>query len=102
MDQANQPMLAASELNAVNLVEAHVYNEGGDKIGTVAHVYGEGTALEVIVDIGGFLLMGPKPVSLMASQLVFTRQENGQVHVKTSLSKPELAALLEHTPPERR
>jgi hypothetical protein len=102
MDHTDHPRLTASELNAVNLIEASVYNDEDAKIGTVAHIYGEGATLEVIVDIGGFLLMGPKPVSLMASQLEFTWQENGQVHVKTSLSKHELEALLEHTPPERR
>jgi hypothetical protein len=102
MDQTDHPRLAASELNAVNLIEAPVYNGKNAKIGTVAHVYGEDATLEVIVDIGGFMLIGPKPVSLMASQLEFTWHEDGQVHIETSLSQSELAALLEHIPPERR
>jgi hypothetical protein len=102
MDQANKPFLQTSELNAVNLIKASVYNVEDTQIGSVAHVYGEGETLEVIVDIGGFLLTGPKPISLKANQLAFTREENGQVHVKTSLSQDELTALLEHTPAERR
>jgi hypothetical protein len=102
MDQINRAFLDAGEFNAVNLTDAFVYGAEDTKIGSIAHVYGEGETSEVIVDIGGFLLMGPKPVSLMASQLEFTREENGQVRVKTSLSQSELAALVEYIPSERR
>jgi PRC-barrel domain len=102
MDQIYRMPLEAPELNAVNLTGASVYDAKGVKIGEVSHVYGEGLAVEVIVDIGGSLLIGPKPVSLVASQLEFTREENSLVHVRVCLSEVELASRIQDTPPDRR
>jgi hypothetical protein len=102
MDQTHQTALEANELNPINLIDAFVYNAGDVKIGRVAHVYGEGLAVEVIVEIGGTLLIGPKPVSLVASQLKFSREENGLVHVKICLSEDELELHVRDTPPDRR
>lgn len=102
MDQIPRTPMRENELNAINLTDAPVYDAQDEKIGKVAHVYGDGLAVEVIVDIGGTLLIGPKPVSLTASQLEFTRESNDLVHVQMRLSDNELEALLEDTPPERR
>jgi hypothetical protein len=102
MDQTHRTALKANELNPINLIDAFVYNAEDLKIGKVAHVFGEGLAVEVIVDIGGSLLTGPKPVSLPASQLEFSREENGLVHIKICLSEDELALRVRDTPPDRR
>jgi hypothetical protein len=102
MQQKLRPTLHHSELNAVNLIDASVFNSADVKIGKVSHVYGEGPELELVADIGGFLLMGPKPVSFVASKLVITREENGHIHIQTTLSDEELSALLEYTPAEQR
>jgi hypothetical protein len=102
MDHISRAPLEANEVNAINLIDAFVYNAEDEKIGKVAHVYGEGLTVEVIADIGGTLLIGPKPVSLTASQLEFTREANGLVHIKICLSEDELGALLQGTSPERR
>jgi hypothetical protein len=102
MDQIPRAPLKANELNAINLIDASVYNAEDEKIGKIAHVYGEGLAVEVIAEVGGTLLIGPKPVSLLVSQLEFTREANGLVHVQINLSGDELGVLLQDTPPERR
>ncbi len=102
MDQTHRTALEANELTPINLIDAFVYNAEDVKIGRVSHVYGEGLAVKVIVEIGGTLLIGPKPVSLVARQLKFSREENGLVHIKVCLSEDELALLVEHIPPERR
>ena len=55
-----------------------------------------GTGAQVIVDVGGFLGIGAKTVALPVSQLDFMRDENGDVHATTSLTKDEAKALPEH------
>lgn len=102
MDQNSRTPMQENELNAINLTNASVYNTKDERIGKVAHVYGDGLAVEVIAEIGGTLLIGPKPVSLIAGQLEFTRESNELVHIKIRLSDEELEALLDGTPPERR
>ena len=97
MDHSNHVRLMDSELTPDNLVDAVVYGADDAKIGKVAHVHGMGMASEVIVDVGGFLGMGAKPVSLKTSQLDFMRDEHGHIHAKTSWSKEEVKALPEHT-----
>jgi hypothetical protein len=97
MDHSKHVRLMENELNANILNDAIVYGADDAKIGKVAHVHGMGMSGEVIVDVGGFLGMGAKPVSLKISQLDFMRDENGQVHATTTWSKEEVKALPEHT-----
>jgi hypothetical protein len=96
MDHSNHTRLIESELNSNNLDDAVVYGAGDEKIGKVAHVHGMGVSGEVIVDVGGFLGLGAKPVSLKISQLDFMRDEHGHVHASTTWSKEEMKALPEH------
>jgi PRC-barrel domain len=96
MDHSKHVRLMENELNANILNDAIVYGADDAKIGKVAHVHGMGMSGEVIVDVGGFLGMGAKPVSLKISQLDFMRDENGQVHATTTWSKEEVKALPEH------
>jgi hypothetical protein len=97
MDHTKHVRLLESELTSENLNDATVYGADDAKIGKVAHVHGSGLTGEVIVDVGGFLGMGAKPVALKTSQLDFMRDEHGHVHAKTSWSKEEVKALPEHT-----
>lgn len=96
MDHSNHVRLMESELNSENLDDAVVYGADDAKIGKVAHVHGMGMSGDVIVDVGGFLGMGAKPVSLKISQLNFMRDDNGHVHATTSWTKEEVEALPEH------
>jgi hypothetical protein len=47
-------------------------------------------------DVGGFLGIGAKPVTLAVNKLNFMRDENGDVHATTSLTKERAKALPEH------
>ena len=96
MDHSKHLRLMDSELNQATLMDAVIYGPGDDKIGKVSHVQGMGPSSEVIVDVGGFLGLGTKPVALKTSQLDFMRDENGEVHAMTSWSKDEVKALPEH------
>lgn len=102
MDQVYITLLESHELNAINLMDVLVYNEDDEKIGSISHVYGDGLDIEMIVDIGGTLLIGPKPVSLKANQVEFGREEGGLIRVILLLSHDELGLLLDDVPPDRR
>ena len=96
MDHSLHTPLADTELNADNLIDALVYGADDAVIGTVSHVHGMGLAMQVIVDVGGFLGIGAKPVALTTSQLTFMRDENGEVHAATSWTKQQVHDLPAH------
>jgi hypothetical protein len=98
MDHSKHMQLVDSELNEATLLNAVVYGPDDEKIGTVSHVHvhGAGSATEVIVDVGGFLGIGAKPVALTTSQLNFMRDDDGNVHAATSWTKDQIKAMPEH------
>ncbi|MCX7561233.1 PRC-barrel domain-containing protein [Sulfitobacter sp. F26204] len=96
MDHSLHPRLPAEELNATNLEGAAIYGADDAKIGDVSHLHGSGASAQVVVDVGGFLGIGAKPVGLDMARLDFMRDENGIVHATTALTKDEVKALPEH------
>ncbi len=96
MDHALHTPLEAAEINESNLIGAVIYGPFDEKIGTVSHVHGMGPTTQVIVDVGGFLGIGAKPVALDANQLNFMRAEDGSVHAVTTWTKDEVKDLPEH------
>lgn len=96
MDHAHHPRLATNELTEALLLNAAVYGPDNEKVGTISHVHGSGAAAQVIVDVGGFLGIGAKPVAINVSELDFMRDEHGTVHALTLWRKDDLKALPEH------
>jgi hypothetical protein len=96
MDHTTHTALEAAEINEANLMGAVIYGPYDEKIGSVAHVHGMGTATKVIVDVGGFLGIGTKSVALDATQLNFMRDEDGEVHAVTTWTKEQVKDLPEH------
>jgi hypothetical protein len=96
MDHSTHIRLVDGELNEATLLDAAVYGPNDEKIGAVSHVHGVGSAMEVIVDVGGFLGIGAKPVALTSTQLNFMRDEDGDVHATTSWRKDQIKELPEH------
>jgi hypothetical protein len=96
LDHSAHQRLDSAALTEGNLIDAPIYGPGDEKIGTVAHLHGSGAGAEVIVDVGGFLGIGAKPVALAVSQLDFMRDEDGEVHATTTMTKDQVKALPEH------
>lgn len=96
MDHTNHVRLAETELTPSILEGATIYGADDHKVGTVSHVHGSGVASEVIVDVGGFLGIGAKPVAVPVSQLSFMRDKEGDVHAVTGWTKDELKEMPEH------
>ena len=92
MDHSQHTRLATNELDAATLEGATIYGPDDEKIGSVSHLHGS----QVVVDVGGFLGIGAKPVSVPISKLEFMRDEAGEVHAVTTWTKESLKAMPEH------
>ncbi|NEK16139.1 PRC-barrel domain-containing protein [Rhizobium leguminosarum] len=96
MDHSKHVRLGTDELTPAVLEGATVYGADDDKVGSVDHVHGSGTSANVVIDVGGFLGIGAKPVSVPISDLDFMRDEDGDVHAVTSWTKDHLKQMPEH------
>ena len=96
MDHSKHTPLQPGEISAMNLEGANIYGPDDSHIGDVSHTHGAGAATHVIVDVGGFLGIRAKRVSLPVSKLNFMRDEDGKVHATTSMTKDQLTDLPEH------
>jgi hypothetical protein len=96
MDHSKHIRLATDELTPAILEGASVYGADDDKVGSVDHVHGSGTGANVVIDVGGFLGIGAKPVSVPIGDLDFMRDEDGDVHAVTNWTKDQLKEMPEH------
>jgi hypothetical protein len=99
MDHTTHVRLSPTEMTPETLDGATIYGPGDEKIGSVSHVHGAGQNALVIIDVGGFLGIGAKPVALPAGQLDFMRDDDGDVHAVTRFTKDELKSMPEHIDP---
>ncbi len=96
MDHSKHTPLSPNELTSSVVDGANVYGPDDSHIGDVSHFHGAGPDAQAVVDVGGFLGLGAKPVALNVSALNFMRDENGKVHATTAMTKDELKSLPEH------
>ena len=96
MDHTLHPRLEPAELNSANLEGAKVYDREDNTVGTISHLHGTGPEKQAVVDVGGFLGIGTKPVALPLAQLDVMRDEAGAVHAVTQLTRDAVEELPEH------
>jgi len=96
MDHSKHVRLTSSELTPSIIEGATIYGADDHKVGSVSHTHGVGPQSQAVIDVGGFLGIGAKPVSVPVSQLDFMRDEDGEVHAVTSWTKDQLKAMPEH------
>lgn len=96
MDHATHTRLSPAELTESNLVGATIYGAADEKVGTISHLHGEGAVPQAVVDVGGFLGIGSKPVLVNLSELNMMRDAQGNIHGLTSWTKDQLKSLPEH------
>lgn len=96
MDHTNHTRLAAEELTEAVLTGAPVYGPEDQTVGTITHTHGTGPEMSVVMDVGGFLGIGAKPVMIAVRELDLMRDETGEVHGVTRWTKDELKAMPEH------
>lgn len=96
-DQSAEPTLSdlgSGSLSAEELIGATVYAPDDESLGEVGDVRlsAKGNVDAVIVDVGGFLGIGEKPVAIAFESLNFKRDEAGAFHVYTDFTRDELEA----------
>uniref|UniRef100_A0A9E7ZLX0 PRC-barrel domain-containing protein n=1 Tax=Bosea sp. NBC_00436 TaxID=2969620 RepID=A0A9E7ZLX0_9HYPH len=96
MTHSKHTRLAIDELTPDILYGATIYGSGDERIGSVSHIHGSGSSSQVVVDVGGFLGIGAKPIAVALSQLEFMRGEDGSVHLVTNWTKEQLKEMPEH------
>lgn len=96
MEHQNHIRLSPSELTQELLAGAPVYGTDNHKIGIVDHLHHTGSDTSVVVDVGGFLGIGAKPVAVSLTGLDFMRDEDGRIHALTSWTKEQLKEMPEH------
>ena len=96
MDHSKHVRLRPDEMTTATVEGANVYGPDDGHIGDVSHLHGTGSTAKAVVDVGGFLGLGAKPVALPTSSLDFMRDENGKVHATTAMTKDQLKDLPEH------
>jgi hypothetical protein len=96
MDHSNHTRLTPDEFTPATLEGATIYGVDDHRIGQVSHVHGSGATCQVVVDVGGFLGLGAKPVAVPASDLDFMRDDKGDVHAVTAWTKDQLEKMPEH------
>lgn len=96
MDHSNHVRLTSGELTEANLEGATIYGPDDETIGSVSHLHGTGPTAQAVIDVGGFLGIGAKPVAVPIGQLGFMRDEGGSVHAVTTWTKDQLKEMPEH------
>ncbi len=96
MDHSLHPRLDPAELNSANLEGAVVYDRDDNAVGTISHLHGTGPDTRAVLDVGGFLGIGTKPVALPLAQLDVMRDSAGTVHAVTDLARDAVENLPEH------
>jgi len=87
------------DLTTEDLKSASVYGHGDEKIGAVSDlvVTAEGKISQAIVDVGGFLGMGARPVSMKFDDLTVLREDGGHdLRVYIDATKAQLEAMPRH------
>ena len=99
MDHSKHIRLSANEVTPDNLDGATVYGPGDETVGTISHTHDVGSNMQVVIDVGGFLGIGAKPVAVPVRDLDVMRDEDGTVHAVTSFTRERLKELPEHRDP---
>lgn len=96
MDHTNHVRLTQTELTPDILEGATIYGADDHKVGKLDHVHGTGVGSHAVIDVGGFLGIGAKPVAVPLADLEFMRDEDGDVHAVTTWTKDQLKDMPEH------
>lgn len=96
MDHRAHQRLNSAEITDTILEDAPVYGPSNEQVGRISGLHRTAASTGVVIDIGGFLGIGARPVLVALSELDLMRDEGGTVHGVTSWTKEELANFPEY------
>ena len=82
----------AKQLTAEEMLGTSVYGSDRKSVGEIGNVLmtDDGQADAIIIDVGGFLGLGEKPVAVSFESVKFYREDNGGLTVMTPFTEDEL------------
>jgi PRC-barrel domain. len=92
-------VVESGALSADNIMGARVYGADDADLGEISDVIvtADGQFEAFIVDVGGFLGMGEKPIALDATQLQVMRNEDGDLRIFTNYTEDQLKTQTAYT-----
>lgn len=93
-DRAALQMTEATAISADDLTGTTVYDAADNNVGEVSDVIvgKDGKIDAVVIDVGGFLGIGEKPVALAFDDLEFRRDSDGTLYVYSKFTQEQLEA----------
>ncbi|MCP1167534.1 PRC-barrel domain-containing protein [Limimaricola sp. ASW11-118] len=90
-------MVAANEIAVTDLEGSIVYGINDERIGDIGDIMidDQGSIQQVIVEVGGFLGIGEKPVAIPFDQMSVLRSEAGEVRVFIEATEEQLESMQE-------
>jgi sporulation protein YlmC with PRC-barrel domain len=91
-----------STMGTDELIGASVYSFDNDNLGDIGEIVlaEDGKTDAIIIDVGGFLGIGEKPVAVAFEDLEFRADENGTLYVFTQFTEEQLEAATEYNKEE--
>ena len=91
-----------STMGTDNLIGASVYSYDNDNLGDIGEIVlsEDGKTDAVVIDVGGFLGIGEKPVAVAFEDLEFRADESGTLYVFTQFTEEQLEAATEYNKEE--
>ncbi|HET7715346.1 MAG TPA: PRC-barrel domain-containing protein [Bauldia sp.] len=102
-DREGLKMAEAASVSADNLIGVTVYGADNESIGEVSDVIlakdgGDGAIEAVILDVGGFLGIGEKPVAVSFDSLEIMVDEGNSLYAYSKFTQEQLEAAAEYDP----
>lgn len=94
IDKSTLTDVAADKISADNLIGTTVYGADDAKVGEIGDVVlsSDNRVDAVVVDVGGFLGIGSKPVAIGMDKLKFMADKDGKQYLYTNFTKDQLEA----------
>ena len=94
IDRSSLTEMPADKISADNLIGTTVYGADDADVGKIADVVlsADNKVDAVVVDVGGFLGIGSKPVAVGMDNLKFMTDQNGDTYLYTNFTKEQLEA----------
>lgn len=93
-DPASRPLIDASKISADQLLNTTVYGADNTNVGEIGDVLlsADGKVDAVVIDVGGFLGIGEKPVAIAFSDFTIAEDQNGSLLLQTAFTREQLDA----------
>jgi sporulation protein YlmC with PRC-barrel domain len=94
IDKSTLVEVPADKISADNLIGTTVYGANDEKVGEIGDVVlsSDNRIDAIVVDVGGFLGMGEKPVAIGMDKLKFMADKDGDQYLYTNFTKDQLEA----------